>query len=60
MPQQEVINLLKKLRKPITAKEINKRLGYSKSNQSASRLFQTGSIKRTLKQGDWRTYLYWL
>jgi len=60
MPQQEVINLLKKLKKPKTAKQINKRLGYGKTNQSLFRLFKCGAVKRTLKQGSHLEYVYWL
>jgi len=60
LPQQEVINLLKKLRKPRTAKQINKRLGYSKTNGSISRLFKCGAVKRTLKEGSHLEYIYWL
>ena len=61
MGQQEVINLLKKNKKRLTAKEIADKLKQSNVGEPLRKLHKEGIVKRIKSKKEyWNSFQYWI
>jgi len=58
MSQAEVLKYMKKVKKPVTTAELNKKFKFNNASPNLARLYKQKLIKRIITKNRYMTYTY--